>query len=200
MSVSIPRLAQCVPHQLNAFIRPVKRTIHQRCRMDNANDRASFAIFASYPPIQSEKIFARLSRKLLRVHAKREKKDVRMLAQMAKEHNVRQMARRELQEKRKAEALTSAGNFTQAVVAHLNAKVAHAYHQQKRLDVEAKKLQSNVQTLVRQTNQWLQLTDNFNTALKEIGDVENWARSIERDMLIITGTLEAAYKASEESK
>ena len=116
-------------------------------------------------------------------------------------------------EKRKTDALTAANSFTQAVVAHLNTRlcsalmvdnhhpllpvccrVSHAYNNQKRLDVEAKKLQNNVSTLVKQTNQWLQLTDNFNQALKEIGDVENWAKTIEADIQDISTALESAYK------
>lgn len=52
----------------------------------------------------------------------------------------------------------------------------------------------------KQTQQWLQLIDNFSSALKELGDVENWARSIESDMQVIQSTLEIAYKTSRQTQ
>ena len=48
---------------------------------------------------------------------------------------------------------------------------------QKRLDAEAKQLHSHASNFARQTQQWLGLVDNFNSSLKELGDVDSWARS-----------------------
>jgi hypothetical protein len=72
--------------------------------------------------------------------------------------------------------------------------VAQAYLNQKRLDTEAKHLHHNATNFAKQTQQWLQLVSNFSSALKEIGDVENWAKSIEGDMRTVSSSLEYAYK------
>lgn len=78
--------------------------------------------------------------------------------------------------------------------------MAQAYLNQKRLDGEAKQLHVGATNFAKQTQQWLQLIDNFSSALKELGDVENWARSIETDMQVIQNTLEIAYKTSRQTQ
>lgn len=76
----------------------------------------------------------------------------------------------------------------------LTISVAQAYLNQKKLDAEAKQLHQSAIVFSKQTSQWLSLIDNFNSALKELGDVENWTRTIENDICNITTTLEYAYK------
>ena len=65
---------------------------------------------------------------------------------------------------------------------------------QKKLDAEAKQLQVSATNFAKQTQSWLHLIESFSGALKEIGDVENWARSIEGDMRTIATALEYSYK------
>jgi biogenesis of lysosome-related organelles complex 1 subunit 1 len=77
---------------------------------------------------------------------------------------------------------------------HHDDSVAQAYLNQKRLDTEAKHLHHNATNFAKQTHQWLQLVQNFSSSLKEIGDVENWAKSIESDMQTVSSSLEYAYK------
>jgi hypothetical protein len=67
---------------------------------------------------------------------------------------------------------------------------------QRKLDAEAKQLQTNATNFAKQTQSWLHLVESFSNALKEIGDVENWARSIEGDMRTIATALEYSYKGS----
>uniref|UniRef100_A0A6M2DMF5 Biogenesis of lysosome-related organelles complex 1 subunit 1 n=1 Tax=Xenopsylla cheopis TaxID=163159 RepID=A0A6M2DMF5_XENCH len=122
-----------------------------------------------------------------------------MLSSLVKEHQSKQSIRRESQEQKKKEAIASTNDLTQALVDHLNVGVAQAYLNQKRLDAEAKQLQIGAQNFAKQTQQWLALVENFSSALKEIGDVENWAKSIESDMKTITLSLEFAYKTTREN-
>ncbi|VDN59391.1 unnamed protein product [Dracunculus medinensis] len=104
-----------------------------------------------------------------------------MLAKIVKEHNSAQQIHKELQgeessilyslnvfQKRKNEAIVAAQNFSNAIIDHLNYSISRAYNNQKRLDVEAKKLENNAMVLVKQTGKWVQLTDQLNQALKVI--------------------------------
>ncbi|CAH1725368.1 unnamed protein product [Macrosiphum euphorbiae] len=120
-----------------------------------------------------------------------------MLSSLVKEHQVKQAARKESQDIKRKEAVNAANELTNALVEHLNVGVAQAYLNQKKLDAEAKQLHQSAIVFSKQTSQWLSLIDNFNSALKELGDVENWTRTIENDMQNITTTLEYAYKVSQ---
>ncbi|XP_012282681.1 biogenesis of lysosome-related organelles complex 1 subunit 1 [Orussus abietinus] len=122
-----------------------------------------------------------------------------MLSAIVKEHQSKQAARKERQEQKRKEAIEAANKLTQALVDHLNVGVAQAYLNQKKLDAEAKQLQHSATNFAKQTQSWLNLVESFSSALKEIGDAENWARSIEGDMRIIATALENSYKATQES-
>lgn len=122
-----------------------------------------------------------------------------MLSSLVKEHQAKQTARKEVQEHKRKEAVSAANNLTQALVDHLNVGVAQAYLNQKRLDAEAKQLHQSATNFAKQTQQWVTLVESFSSALKEIGDAENWARSIEGDMRTITSALEYSYKVTQET-
>ncbi|PNF18405.1 Biogenesis of lysosome-related organelles complex 1 subunit 1 [Cryptotermes secundus] len=122
-----------------------------------------------------------------------------MLSSLVKEHQTKQAHRKEKQEQKRKEAVAAANSLTQALVDHLNVGVAQAYLNQKRLDAEAKQLHHSATNFAKQTQQWVNLVESFSGALKEIGDAENWACSIEGDMRTITSALEYAYKATQET-
>merc|ERR1711946_89048 len=117
-----------------------------------------------------------------------------MLSSLIKEHQAKQQAQRKTREELRKEALSAAGNLTDALVDHLNVGVAQAYLNEKKLDTEARQLQNNAANFSRQAQQWLQLVESFSSALKEVGDVDNWARSIEKDLKVAETALEYAYK------
>lgn len=117
-----------------------------------------------------------------------------ILSEMIKEHAIRQNVAKEMQEKRKNESVVAAHSLTEAIVDHLNIRVSHAYNNQKRIDVECKKLESNGANLIKYTEQWVELVEQMNQALKEIGDIENWTKTIENDIIIISNTLDQLQK------
>ncbi|CAH1989121.1 unnamed protein product [Acanthoscelides obtectus] len=118
---------------------------------------------------------------------------------MLKEHQSRQTAKKESQETKRKEACQAASELTQHLVDHLNVGVAQAYLNQKRLDAEAKQLHASAAAFGKHTQQWLQLVEQFSGALKELGDVENWAKTIEGDVRTITTALEIVYKDAQEN-
>ncbi|ODN00529.1 Biogenesis of lysosome-related organelles complex 1 subunit 1 [Orchesella cincta] len=122
-----------------------------------------------------------------------------MLSSLVKKHNDDLAKLREAQENRKKEAMSAATDLTNAMVDHLNVGVAQAYLNEKKLDSEMRTLTTNASQFAKQTQQWLALIDNFNTALKELGHVQSWAKAIESDVKTITSALEYVYKSTQET-
>ena len=121
-----------------------------------------------------------------------------MLSRMVKEHQEKQALFRELQEKRRRAALAAVQKCSNAMVDSLNSSVEKAYENQRKLDNEAKALQSHSSRYIKQTTQWLNLIEGFHKNLKSLGDLEQWARTIENDMQIIVANLEYAYRGAGE--
>ena len=98
-----------------------------------------------------------------------------------KEHQERQSTLREEQERKRRAALAAVHKCTHSMVDSLNSGVEKAYENQRKLDREAKALQANSARYVKQTTQWLSLVEGFNKSLKSLGDLEQWAKTIETD-------------------
>lgn len=122
-----------------------------------------------------------------------------MLAALAKEHNTNQAIRRNQLEKKRAIALESTNKFSQYLIDRLNKEVSEAFVNQKRIDSKIKQINQNSAQFIKNSQQWIQLLENFNTSLKELGDVENWSRKIETDMKIINLTLNEITSMKDEN-
>ncbi|KFD56028.1 hypothetical protein M514_03152 [Trichuris suis] len=113
-----------------------------------------------------------------------------MLPAMLKEHNAEQQKRKDRLDNMRAAVSEAATSFTDAAVDDLNAPVCVLYVNQKKLDTELKRLERNLSRFHKTTAQWLSLVGNVNNALKEFGDIENWAARIETDSKEILSGLE----------
>ena len=100
-------------------------------------------------------------------------------------------------ERLKKEAMESVGAATTAAMDTVNVGVATVWHNQQQLEAEARQLQQQAQRFNTQTTQWLSTFQGFHQSLKALGDVENWARTIEGDMAFINSSLEQVQSARE---
>lgn len=119
-----------------------------------------------------------------------------MLSRYVREHQDKQGPIKEEQERKKKAAIASVQKCTTSMVNCLNDGVEQAYENQRKLDKEAKALQNHSAKYVKQTTQWLSLIEGFHKNLKNLGDLEQWAFTIESDMQTICDTLEYAYQGS----
>ncbi|KAF8291922.1 putative GCN5-like protein [Trypanosoma cruzi] len=69
-----------------------------------------------------------------------------------------------------------------AVTDSANAEVFAAFARERKIEMELKAIAARSSQLQRQMTAWATLFGKFNTELKEMGDLSNWARRIEEDL------------------
>ncbi|KAJ8662508.1 hypothetical protein O0I10_001468 [Lichtheimia ornata] len=122
------------------------------------------------------------------------------LAQLLKAHQQRQSERKRENDQLRKDAVGAVNELTDSLNTHLNEGVSEVFTRQKELESESRKLANQTAKYTKQTKQWLSLVDDFNTALKELGDVRNWAETMEHDMRTIMATLEFVHQGTIEGK
>lgn len=117
-----------------------------------------------------------------------------MFSSMLREHQrAQEELKAEINQKRII-AEIAVESLTSETVKELNDGIARAYLNQHKLDSEARKLQSNVAKLTKQAQQWMMVCNNLNGAVKDLGDVASWTKTIENDVKFVTDAIEEAHK------
>lgn len=97
------------------------------------------------------------------------------------------------QDQRTAEARTaftaSLSSVGHSLDADLQSRAAILHSNSAALTKQEADLAKETAALTKQAAQWQKMADNSQQKLKEIGDVQNWAEMIERDLLVIEETL-----------
>jgi hypothetical protein len=69
-------------------------------------------------------------------------------------------------DQKRKDAIASVNNVTTGLLDTVNTGVSHVFSNQRGLEHETRVLQQQTQRFSKQTNQWLNLIENFNTSLK----------------------------------
>lgn len=101
---------------------------------------------------------------------------------LLKDHRAKTAATRKQVDALKAASLQSCELVTAHLFAEVQAGVGAIYRNQRVLQTEAATLQAHTARFVRSSDKWLSLSSSLNTSLKELGDVHNWALTIQKDV------------------
>ncbi|KAI9009157.1 biogenesis of lysosome-related organelles complex 1 subunit 1 [Hyaloraphidium curvatum] len=113
-----------------------------------------------------------------------------MFSALSKEHATRQNAIRTRIERYRRDAQAAIDLLNGPLLDSLNLGVAQVFKNERDLEADAKRFQAAAAAYHKQCRDWLSLVDQFDNALKELGDVRNWAAVMERDMLQIVTAVE----------
>ncbi|KAK7276101.1 hypothetical protein RIF29_17234 [Crotalaria pallida] len=97
-------------------------------------------------------------------------------------------------EKAKKEAIRKAERVSELLVDAVNGGVQDSFTNQKRIEFEIRTLANTITRFMKQTDQWLAATHALNTAVKEIGDFENWMKVMEYDCKSITAAIQNIHQ------
>ncbi|CAN8285393.1 unnamed protein product [Cochlearia groenlandica] len=96
---------------------------------------------------------------------------------------------REKTERLRKEAIRHAARTADLLVKAVNGGVEDCFVNEKRIETEIRNLAVTVARFGKQTDQWLAATHAVNNAVKEIGDFENWIKTMEFDCKKITSAI-----------
>ncbi|CAO3637496.1 unnamed protein product [Cunninghamella blakesleeana] len=122
------------------------------------------------------------------------------LSQLLKTHQQKQAETKRYNEQLRKETLETTHALTNSLSNHVSQGVSTMFTRQKALEQESKELVLLTSKYTKQTKQWLTLVNDFNDALKELGDIKNWAQVMENDMKSIMATLDFVYQGTIDTK
>ncbi|KAJ2557024.1 hypothetical protein EV175_001606 [Coemansia sp. RSA 1933] len=117
------------------------------------------------------------------------------LSDIVREHQNTQLEHRRGTEQLRKEAIRDISDLCDAATTSLSAQLSRVLDNQREIETLSRDCAHLVQQHTRSTAKWTKLVDQFNGALKELGDVRNWAQVIERDMLDVAATLELVHSS-----
>lgn len=98
----------------------------------------------------------------------------------------------------RAEALQACEVVQANLLSSVHMGVGALYRNQRLLAIEAETLAAHTQRFSAMSERLMKMSYQFNTAMRELGDVNNWALTIEKDMRWIEEKLVAAEKERDE--
>uniref|UniRef100_A0A7S3D697 Biogenesis of lysosome-related organelles complex 1 subunit 1 n=1 Tax=Palpitomonas bilix TaxID=652834 RepID=A0A7S3D697_9EUKA len=123
-----------------------------------------------------------------------------MLSAIQKQH-VRDLAAVKAEcEVEKEEATKAAESLANAYGEALLSQSNEVNEVQNTLVKEVKQLEASAAQFVRQTTAWAKITGDLGKSLKELGDFQNWARTIEKDLRTMCGTVDDLIREEIASK
>ncbi|KAK8969818.1 Biogenesis of lysosome-related organelles complex 1 subunit 1 [Platanthera guangdongensis] len=117
------------------------------------------------------------------------------LIQIIQEHQQRAFCFRDQADKAKKDALKDAIQVSELLVDTVNGGVEEAFINEKHVELEIRSLISTITQYRKQTNQWLAASHSLNNSLKEIGDFENWMKTMDFDCKSINAAIRNIHQA-----
>ncbi|CAG9320177.1 unnamed protein product [Blepharisma stoltei] len=105
-----------------------------------------------------------------------------MFTEITKEYDQRRAELKYRSSQARQELNKLSGSLSTHILNSLNSQVEALHENQKQIEVQTKQFRQESTKLATQTKKWITMYDQLNDALKQVGDIVNWAEIIENDM------------------
>ncbi|CAN1262921.1 Biogenesis of lysosome-related organelles complex 1 subunit 1 [Linum perenne] len=116
------------------------------------------------------------------------------LMNLVQDHQQAALHLQEYTEKAKKDAIRKAVRVSNLLVDSVNGGVEESFIIEKQIESEIRALAATITRFMKQSDQWLSATHAMNTAIKEIGDFENWMKVMEFDCKSIGAAIHNIHK------
>jgi DNA-binding helix-hairpin-helix protein with protein kinase domain len=113
-----------------------------------------------------------------------------MFSDIAETHAKRVSLLRADRDLQKSQAIESCNKFSKVMLDYANRGAEGVYASQIEIEKQSKLLEKEAEKLVKNVDRWTEMYKKFNVALKEVGEVENWANAIEKDLKFVVDQLQ----------
>lgn len=110
------------------------------------------------------------------------------------------LAHKSAQEEKGAELTKVRKEFDAAVedvgkmmVGTVNEELEQIYGNQSILETEAKQLQLQASKISKKTKQWVSSSEQFKRNLQQVGSIESWVASVDKDLNLIATIMKSIY-------
>ncbi|CAN6454196.1 unnamed protein product [Victoria cruziana] len=114
--------------------------------------------------------------------------EVSLLRLVEDYHNKTYLIRENAERSKKA-AFSAAQRTSELLLDTVNGGVQVSFTNEKLVEAEIRALAVTVARYLKQTNQWLAISCSMNSILKEIGDFENWMKTMDYECKSINAAL-----------
>ncbi|GMG98170.1 hypothetical protein Nepgr_000010 [Nepenthes gracilis] len=117
------------------------------------------------------------------------------LLQLLHEHQLTSFKLRDQSDRAKKEAMLAAMRVSELLMEGVNGGVQESFINEKRIELEIRALAATIMRYKKHTDQWLAASHTINTVIKEIGDFENWMKTMEYDCKSINAAILNIHQA-----
>ena len=116
-----------------------------------------------------------------------------MLSKIYMTHKSAQEEKAATLEKTRKEFDSSVEDVGKMMVGTVNDELEQIYGNQAILEAEAKQLQLQASRISKKTKQWVSSSEQFKKNLQQVGSIESWVASIDKDLNLITTIMKSIY-------